>query len=454
MNMKTINPANGKIIKQYQEMTSAEVEGIIDSCQKAFYEWREYTFVCRASLMKKLADVLRKNNDIYATLITTEMGKPITQSRAEIEKCALVCEYYADNAEKFLSNRIIPTDNNKSYVRFDPIGIVFAVMPWNFPFWQVFRFAVPSLMAGNVALLKHASNVSGCALAIEEAFKESGFPLNSFRTLLIDKKQTADVIANQNIKAVTFTGSVDAGREVARQSGLYVKKTLLELGGSDPYIVLKDADIDKAAQICIKSRMINNGQSCIAAKRFIVEESVKNLFIEKLLIYIADYKVADPLLEETKLGPMASIRHRDNLIKQVSESIAKGAKCIWGGVIANQEDAYYPATILTHVSHGMPAYHDELFGPVAAVISAIDEDDAIRIANDSVFGLGCAIFSKDIKKAELLASRVEAGNVSINDFVRSDPQLPFGGVKQSGYGRELSCFGIYEFINVKTVVVE
>ena len=409
--MKTINPANGKIIKQYQEMTSAEVEGIIDSCQKAFYEWREYTFVCRASLMKKLADVLRKNNDIYATLITTEMGKPITQSRAEIEKCALVCEYYADNAEKFLSNRIIPTDNNKSYVRFDPIGIVFAVMPWNFPFWQVFRFAVPSLMAGNVALLKHASNVSGCALAIEEAFKESGFPLNSFRTLLIDKKQTADVIANQNIKAVTFTGSVDAGREVARQSGLYVKKTLLELGGSDPYIVLKDADIDKAAQICIKSRMI-------------------------------------------KLGPMASIRHRDNLIKQVSESIAKGAKCIWGGVIANQEDAYYPATILTHVSHGMPAYHDELFGPVAAVISAIDEDDAIRIANDSVFGLGCAIFSKDIKKAELLASRVEAGNVSINDFVRSDPQLPFGGVKQSGYGRELSCFGIYEFINVKTVVVE
>ena len=451
--MKSINPADGKLIKQYDKMTSDDVFRIIESCQRAYYEWRKTNFSSRALLMKKVAGVLRNNLDSYAILITMEMGKPITQSRAEIEKCALVCEYYSENAEEFLLDKIIKTDNKKSYVRFDPIGIVFAVMPWNFPFWQVFRFAVPALMAGNVAVLKHANNVSGCALAIEEVFKESGFPLNSFRTLLIDKKQTADVIANKNVSAVTLTGSVAAGREVAKQAGLYIKKTLLELGGSDPYIVLKDADLDKAAEICVKSRMINNGQSCIAAKRFIVEEAVKNEFIEKLLIHIGSYKTGDPLLEETNLGPMASMWHRETLIKQVAESIEKGAKCIVGGVVPDCEGAYYPATILTNISESMPAYNDELFGPVAAIISAIDEDDAIRISNDSIFGLGGAIFSKDIEKAESLAARMDVGNVSINDFVRSDPRLPFGGVKQSGYGRELSQFGTYEFVNIKTVVV-
>ncbi|MDB2414817.1 NAD-dependent succinate-semialdehyde dehydrogenase [Rickettsiales bacterium] len=451
--MKTINPVSDKVIKSYSKLNDDEIVEAINGGQIAFDDWKYTGFPQRSVLMKKAADVLKENSEKYARLITNEMGKTITESLAEIEKCAWVCEYYADNAEEFLKNKIVETDNSKSYVRFDPLGIIFAVMPWNFPFWQVFRFAAPTLMAGNVGLLKHSSNVQGCALAIDEVFKEAGFPANVFQSLLIDQKQVPDIISNKYIKAVTLTGSVGAGKSVAAIAGKYAKKSLLELGGSDPYIILKDADIDKASKLCVKSRMINAGQSCIAAKRFIVVEDVYESFVEKTVEYMKSYKMGDPLDKNTKLGPMASKRHRDIVHQQVVDSVKKGAKCLLGGEIPNMAGAYYPATILTNVWQDMPAYDDEIFGPVASIIKVKDADEAIKIANDSAFGLGGAIFSADIDYAEKLASRMDVGNMAINDFVKSDPRLPFGGVKDSGYGRELAEFGIYEFVNIKTIIV-
>jgi succinate-semialdehyde dehydrogenase/glutarate-semialdehyde dehydrogenase len=421
----------------------------------AFEEWGDTSFNFRSELMTKAANVLRRKKEQYSKLMTLEMGKPIAQSRAEVDKCAWVCEYYAANAEKFLTNELISTDASKSFVTFQPLGIVLAVMPWNFPFWQVFRFAAPGLMAGNAGILKHASNVSGCALAIEEVFREAGFPKNLFRTILVPSAQMEDVIRNEKIKAVTLTGSVPAGKAVAKTASSVLKKTVMELGGSDPYIILEDADLEMAAETCVTARLINGGQSCIAAKRFIAVEriydSFEKLFVEKM----KSKKMGNPFDESNHIGPQASISLRDELHQQVEKSVELGAKLLVGGKIPETKGAYYPPTVLSNVKKGMPAYNEELFGPVAALIKAKDENEAIEIANDTIFGLGAAVFTNDVKRGERIAKeKINAGCCFVNAFVKSDPRLPFGGIKESGYGRELSSFGIREFVNIKTVFVK
>jgi succinate-semialdehyde dehydrogenase/glutarate-semialdehyde dehydrogenase len=384
-----------------------------------------------------------------------EMGKPIKDGIAEAEKCAWVCDYYAENAEKFLEDEVIETDATKSYVSYQPLGVVLAIMPWNFPFWQVFRFAAPSLMAGNVGLLKHASNVFGCALAIEDVFTQAGFPKNTFRSLLVGSSNVNKIIDHPLIKAVTLTGSVPAGKAVARKAGAVLKKTVLELGGSDPYLILEDADLENAARVCALSRLINSGQSCIAAKRFIVVEQIQDKFEEFLIKEMKKYKMGDPLDETTQIGPQSRFDLRDALHKQVTKSIEKGARCILGGEIPNNKGAFYPPTILTNVKKGMPAYEEELFGPVASIITVKNEDEAIEVANDSIFGLGASIFTKNIQKGNKIArENIQAGCCFVNTYVRSDPRLPFGGIKESGYGRELSYHGIKEFVNIKTVYLK
>lgn len=452
--IQSINPADLQVIKTYNSMLPAEVNNIIDLTNNAFDEWKGTTFDQRSKLMMKAADVLRKKKEEYSKLMTLEMGKPISQSRAEVEKCAWVCEYYAENAEKFLADEIIETDASKSFIAFQPLGIVLAVMPWNFPFWQVFRFAAPGLMAGNAGILKHASNVSGCALAIEEVFKESGFPENLFRTVLVPSSQMEEVIKNEKIKAVTLTGSVPAGKSVAKNAGAVLKKTVMELGGSDPYLIFEDADLELAAETCVTARLINGGQSCIAAKRFIIVEkvydSLEKLFVEKM----KSKKMGDPFDESNHIGPQASVTLRDELHQQVTKSIELGAKLLLGGVIPETKGAWYPPTVLSKVKKEMPAYDEELFGPVAALIKAKNEAEAIEIANDSIFGLGAALFTKDSKRGEKIAKeKIQAGCCFVNAFVKSDPRLPFGGIKESGYGRELSSIGIREFVNIKTVYI-
>lgn len=453
--LTSINPANNKLIKSYNEMTSEESSNIISLTNESFIKWKETSFKHRSELMKNAAKVLRENSEEYSVLMTLEMGKPIIQSRSEVEKCAWVCEYYADNAEKFLKDEIIKTDAAKSFVSFQPLGIVLAIMPWNFPFWQVFRFAAPNLMAGNAGLLKHASNVSGCALAIEDVFRKAGFPENLFRALLVTSKNVKEVIANEKVQAVTLTGSVPAGKSVASLSGSLIKKTVLELGGSDPYVILEDADLEKAAMSCVTSRLINAGQSCIAAKRFIVVESVYDEFEKLYLEIMSNKKMGDPLDVGNDLGPQASIALRDELHDQVLRSVKQGAEIILGGIIPETDGAFYPPTILRNVKPGMEAFDEELFGPVAALIKANDESDAINLANKSIFGLGAAVFTKDLKRGERIAKeKLNAGCCFVNDFVKSDPRLPFGGIKESGYGRELSPFGIKEFVNIKTVYIK
>jgi len=453
--LTSINPATKKLIKNYDEMTSAVSENIISLSDQAFKSWKETKFIHRSDLMKNASEVLRKNSDEYAALMTIEMGKPIVQSRAEVEKCAWVCEYYAENAERFLTDEIIKTDAAKSFISYQPLGIVLAIMPWNFPFWQVFRFAAPNLMAGNAGLLKHASNVSGCALAIEDVFRKAGFPENLFRTILVTSKNVKEIISNQKVQAVTITGSVPAGRSVASIAGSLIKKTVLELGGSDPYIVLEDADLEKAAMSCVTSRLINAGQSCIAAKRFIIVESVYDEFEKLYLEIMSKKKMGDPLDENNDLGPQASLQLRDELHDQVLRSVKQGAELILGGTIPEVDGAYYPPTILTKVKPGITAFDEELFGPVAALIKAKDEDEAIELANNSIFGLGAAVFTKDTERGERIAKeRLNAGCCFVNDFVKSDPRLPFGGIKESGYGRELSPLGIKEFVNIKTVYIK
>lgn len=452
--MQSINPANLQVIKTYNPMLTSEVKSIVDLTNTAFEKWKDTSFDHRSKLMLKAVDVLRKKKEDYARLMTLEMGKPISQSRAEVDKCAWICEYYAENAEKFLTDELISTDASKSFVSFQPLGLVLAVMPWNFPFWQVFRFAAPGLMAGNAGILKHASNVSGCALAIEEVFSEAGFPENLFRAILVPSSQMEDVIRNEKIKAVTLTGSVPAGKAVAKTSGSVLKKTVMELGGSDPYVILEDADLEMSADTCVTARLINGGQSCIAAKRFIVVEKVydsfEKLFVEKM----KSKKMGDPFDELNFIGPQASVPLRDELHQQVEKSIELGAKLLLGGKIPEIEGAWYPPTVLSNVKKGMPAFDEELFGPVAALIKAKDEAEAIEIANDSIFGLGAAVFTKDVKRGERIAKeKLQAGCCFVNAFVKSDPRLPFGGIKESGHGRELSSFGIREFINIKTVYV-
>ncbi|MBU0529998.1 NAD-dependent succinate-semialdehyde dehydrogenase [bacterium] len=450
--LQSLNPFNQEIIQSYKEYSQNEIENIILKSDAAFKEWRQTEFAIRSKLLRNTASTLKKNIEEYSNIITMEMGKPIRESRAEIEKCAWVCEYYAENSEKFLSPQEVKTDASKSYVAFQPLGVILAVMPWNFPFWQVFRFAAPTLMAGNVGILKHSSNVSGCALAIEQIFRDAGFPKNAFRTLLINSKKVASIIENPTVKAVTLTGSTPAGKAVASKASEMLKKTVLELGGSDPYIILEDADLQKAVNSCSFSRLLNAGQSCIAAKRFIVVESVLQDFLSLLIYNMKNMVMGDPLDENTNMGPMARIDLRDELHEQVVKSMELGAQLLLGGQIPPGKAAFYPPTILTDVKPGMPAFDEELFGPVAAIVPAKDEEEAIQLANNSVFGLGAAVFTKDVKHGEMIAAeKLEAGSCFVNDFVKSDPRLPFGGIKQSGYGRELSDFGIREFVNIKTV---
>ncbi|MGH6988368.1 MAG: NAD-dependent succinate-semialdehyde dehydrogenase [Stellaceae bacterium] len=452
--IEAINPTTGKQIGQYEEMTPAAVSRAIEAADAAYRDWRGTDFAHRAALMRKAGAILRDKAREYGRLMAEEMGKPIKDGIAEANKCAGACDYYADHAERFLAHEIVETDARRSFVAFRPMGVILAVMPWNFPFWQVFRFAAPGLMAGNACVLKHASNVPGCALAIEKIFSEAGFPDGLFRTLMIGSGAVAAVIEHRLVRGVTLTGSTEAGRKVAAKSGEMLKKTVLELGGSDAYVILDDADIEEAARISTKGRLVNSGQSCIAAKRFIVTGKTRAAFEAAFLKRMSAVKMGDPLDETSDIGPQARHDLRDDLHRQVLVSIEKGAKCLLGGTIPNNEGAFYPPTILTEVKPGMPAYDEEMFGPVAAIIPVKSEADAIAAANDSEFGLGGAILARDLVRAEKLAvEEFESGTVFINDSVRSDARLPFGGIKGSGYGRELSSFGIREFVNIKTIFV-
>lgn len=455
MSINSVNPANGQVIQSYQQHTSKEVSKIIAGTHQAWEKWKESPFSLRSKLLHAVAKILGSRKEELAVLMAIEMGKPLPGGRAEIEKCADVCEYYAKNAEQFLKDEPIDTDASKSFVSFQPLGIVLAIMPWNFPFWQVFRFLAPALMAGNAALLKHASNVFGCAIEIEKIIIEAGFPENLFRTLLIPGTEVDQVIENPLVQAITLTGSTEAGKKVAAKAASLLKKSVLELGGSDAYLILEDADLELAAENCVNSRLINSGQSCIAAKRFIVVKSIEKEFTELFRQKMAAKIMGDPIDKNTDIGPQARSDLRDELHQQVMKSIKLGAKCILGGEIPAGAHSFYPPTILTEVKKGMPAYEEELFGPVAAIISAEDEEDVIRIANDTSFGLGAAVFTKDLNRGEIIASqRLEAGSCFVNAMVRSDPRLPFGGIKQSGYGRELGLYGIREFVNVKTVYIK
>ena len=454
MAIESINPATGDLLARYEAMEPAAVADIIAKTHQAFLSWRRTPFAARARAMRKAAEILRGDAAQYAKLMAQEMGKPIRDGIAEAQKCATGCDFYAEHAERFLAAEAVASEARKCFVTFKPLGVVLAVMPWNFPFWQVFRFAAPSLMAGNAAVLKHASNVPGCALAIEEVFRRAGFPEHLFRTLMIGSPQVDAVIEHPLIRAATLTGSGPAGRAVAAKAGSLLKKTVLELGGSDPYLVLEDADVEQAAALSVKARLDNSGHSCIAPKRFIVLEKVRKAFEERFVERMRAARMGDPLQEETEVGPMARHDLRDALHRQVEESVAKGARCLIGGHIPNDRGAYYPPTVLSDVKKGMPAYDEEIFGPVAAVISAKSEEEAIATANDSPFGLGGGVFTRDLARGERIAAdAIDSGMVFVNDVVRSDPRWPFGGVKESGYGRELSAYGIKEFVNIKTVYI-
>lgn len=453
--MQSINPFTGQIVGEYKECSSTEVGEIMIKVDQAFHSWKLTSFEQRAICMKNLQAKLLEKKEELAGITVAEMGKVKREALGEIEKCALVCAFYAENAESFLKNEPFRTEASESYISYQPIGTVLAVMPWNFPFWQVFRFLAPALMAGNTGVLKHASNVSGCALAIEQLVMEAGFPENVFRTLLIGSKEIKAVIENPLIKAVTLTGSTPAGRSVASVAGSVLKKSVLELGGSDPYLILEDADIPTAASLCVTSRLLNAGQSCIGAKRFIIADKIYDSFKAEFVRLMGEARYGDPQDPQISIGPLARTDLRDELHEQVEKSRLLGAKVLLGGFIPEGNAPFYPPTVLENVTPGMPAYHEELFGPAAVLFRVNSEEEAIRIANDTVFGLGAGIFTSNVEKGKLLAEKgLEAGCVFVNDFVKSDPRLPFGGIKESGYGRELSMIGIREFVNVKTVVVK
>jgi succinate-semialdehyde dehydrogenase / glutarate-semialdehyde dehydrogenase len=457
MSWISVNPATEETLKEYPEMDLESVEEILQAASSAQREWRRTDFAHRSERMGRAASLLRERTDEYAELMTREMGKPLKEARGEIEKCAWACEYYAEEAADQLAPERVETPGieAKTYVAFEPIGVVLAIMPWNFPFWQVFRFAAPTLMAGNAGILKHAPNVPGCALAIEEVFREAGFPPALFRSLVVDLETTSSVIENPLVRAVTLTGSVGAGKAVASAAGGLVKKTVLELGGSDPYIILEDAELDEAVEICVTSRLLNSGQSCIAAKRFLVVKPLREEFEWRMLDRMDRVVMGNPMEAGTDLGPQARRDLRDELHEQVRRSVDAGARLLLGGEIPDGPGYFYPPTLLTDVMPGMPAYHEELFGPVASIIEVADEAEAIRVANDSVYGLGAAVFTTDRERGERIArEELDAGACFVNGLVRSDPRFPFGGVKESGYGRELSTFGIREFVNIKTVWVQ
>jgi succinate-semialdehyde dehydrogenase/glutarate-semialdehyde dehydrogenase len=450
----SINPANGAVIQSYPVHSETQVEAMISASHACFMSWRRSSFAERKAALLRVSEVISKNKNDYAKLIALEMGKPLKEGLAEVEKCASAAKYFAENGERMLSDQPVATEYTKSYVSFQPIGIILGVMPWNFPFWQVLRFAYPALMGGNVCLLKHASNTPGCAMAIEHIFREAGLPEGVFQSLLIPAKRVEALIADTRIAAVTLTGSTPAGMSVAAAAGKYLKKTVLELGGSDPYLVLEDCDIEHAIKTCAASRLTNCGQSCVSAKRLIVVGKNKERFEAGIKEIFSAQKVGDPLDTATHVGPMSRADLRDEIHEQVIRSVASGAKLILGGVKPEGDHAFYPLTILSDVKPGMPCYSEEMFGPVAVIIPAKDEEEALRIANDTEFGLGGAVFTKDIARGERIARDIiESGSCFVNMMVRSDPRLPFGGVKSSGYGRELSAFGIHEFVNIKSVVV-
>ncbi len=453
--LQTVNPATGQIFRTYDEHTIDDARAAAAAARKAFLQWRRTSFANRSAIIRKTGAILRARSDEFARLMTEEMGKTLDDGRAEVEKCAFQCDWFADHAEEYLAPQPVDVGGPEAFVTFNPLGVVLAVMPWNFPFWQVFRFAAPALMAGNGALLKHASNVPGSALAIEQVLHEAGVPKDLFRTLLLPSSEVKALIEDENIAAVTLTGSVGAGQSVATAAGGVLKKCVLELGGSDAYVVLDDVDVAAAAKIAAAARMVNGGQSCIAGKRFIVVRSIVEPFEQAMVEAMRGYAMADPTQDGSKLGPMQSIEARDHIHEQVMQSVAKGARLLLGGEVPDKPGAWYPATVLADVRPGQPAHDEEVFGPVAAIIAAEDEADAIRIANASEYGLGSGVLTADLDRGRRIAAEeLEAGLAFVNENVRSDPRMPFGGVKHSGYGRECSAYGIREFTNIKSVHVK
>tara|TARA_B100001540_G_scaffold115234_1_gene103249 strand:- start:10 stop:1377 length:1368 start_codon:yes stop_codon:yes gene_type:complete len=451
--LKSINPATEELFAEFKEINLSSTEEIIEESSDSQRKWAAVDISKRTKIISKISDFVRNNKEVFAEIITNEMGKPISESIAEVEKCAWLCDYYVENGSRFLAEQSISSDADKSFVSFEPLGVILGVMPWNFPFWQVFRFAVPAIIAGNSVLVKHAPNVQASAVAIEKIFHDCGIPKDLFRILMIDVDIIPNIISNKHVKAVSLTGSELAGSKVAECSGKNLKKTVLELGGSDAFIVLSDADLPKCIDSAVKGRMLNNGQSCIAAKRFIVHEDVYDEFIAGLQKTIESLIVGDPMLSETQVGPLAREDILNKIENQVKESIKLGAELVSGGKRVGESGYYYAPTILTNISQSMPVYNQETFGPVFSVFKFNDIDKMVELANDTDFGLGGSVWSKNKDKALSVARRIETGAVFINDFTKSDPRLPFGGVKNSGYGRELSEFGIKEFVNVKTIAV-
>jgi succinate-semialdehyde dehydrogenase / glutarate-semialdehyde dehydrogenase len=451
MAIASINPATGETLKSFSAHSAAEIEQKLQLAADTFRTYRNTPFADRTRMMQRAAEILETEKSAFGRMMTLEMGKPIGAAVAEAEKCAWVCRYYAEHAQHHLADQIVETNAQKSYVHFQPLGPLLAVMPWNFPFWQVFRFAAPSLMAGNVGLLKHASNVPQCALAIEEIFTRAGFPTGTFQTLLIGSNAVEGILDDPRVVAATLTGSEPAGRSVASIAGKHIKKTVLELGGSDPFIVMPSANLDEAVTTAVKARTINNGQSCIAAKRFIVAAEIYDEFERKFVSQMKALRIGDPLEESTEIGPLATPQIVDDLAEQVQRAVAAGARVLTGGKRVERPGNYYEPTVLVDVDASAPVSCEEIFGPVAMLFRVSDIDQAIRIANATSFGLGAAAWSNDAAEQTRFIDEIEAGSVFINGMVASDPRLPFGGVKHSGYGRELAEFGIREFVNIKTV---
>jgi len=454
MAFTSVNPATGTEIEHYVVHSADEVETRLNRAESGFKVNRQRSFQARARRLEKTADLLEDRADEYGALMTREMGKPIDQAQAEAERCAWVCRYYAEHGADFLADEAVETGAQKSYVAYEPLGALLAIMPWNYPFWQLFRFGAPALMAGNAILLKHAPNVQGCALAIEELLRDAGFEDHELQTLRVDEETVGDVIEDRRVRAATLTGSVGAGKAVAQTAAAQVKPTVLELGGSDPFIVCADADLGAAAAVGCTARMQNNGQSCIAAKRFIVERTVAEAFTEQLMEQVEALEVGDPTDKHTDIGPMARVDLRDEVHDQVERAIGEGAVAAVGGHTLERDGFYYAPTVLTDVEPGTVAFKEEIFGPVASVVVADDAEHAVSLANDTRFGLGGSIFTEDREKGERLARELEVGCAFVNEMTKSDPRVPFGGIKDSGYGRELSHHGIREFVNAKTVWVE
>jgi succinate-semialdehyde dehydrogenase/glutarate-semialdehyde dehydrogenase len=452
--MQSVNPATGEVIRRYETHTPEEVEKRLARAAALFPRYRRTAFAERADWMKRAADLLDAERDGLARLMTAEMGKTVKSAAAEAEKCAWVCRFYAEHAEKFLADEEVPSSATRSYVRYLPLGPVLAVMPWNFPFWQVFRFAAPALMAGNVGLLKHASNVPGCAVAIEDVFRRAGFPEGAFQTLLVGSSEVAKLIADRRIAAVTLTGSEGAGEKVGEAAGRAIKKVVLELGGSDPFIVMPSADVEAAAKTAVTARCINNGQSCIAAKRFIVHEAVYAQFEKRMKAGLEALKVGDPMDEKVEVGPLATPQGVDDVERQVAESVKAGARLVTGGKRLPGKGNYFAPSALADIPEGAPAYREEVFGPVALLFKVRSAEEAIALANDSDFGLGSSVWTNERAERERFVNELEAGATFVNAMVASDPRLPFGGVKRSGHGRELGAWGIREFVNAKTVYVQ